>query len=368
MKKIQILLVLLLSSVSLWAGPIGEQRARQIAEEFFAQNATRSTADELTLEWAGDVISETPAMGSELNTSLMYIYNRGQNGGFVVIAGDSNIAPIIAYSFDTTLDISNMAEATRAILDAWCREVAHARQAAKPVSGGSYDMTTRANGELRYDTALWNQGEPYNWEAPIYDGYRSVTGCVATAMSIICHYNKWPEKGVGTTPEYSYEDAYGVSRSVAANTLGRTYNYSNMLMDYNSGYTTTQGDEKANFVDRRLRCGLAHDRAYRFIRPPFPLDLGGLAMVRRYRRVPRHNATALFARAVFRRRRNRGHVRLDLHSFYRPARNQLALCVHFFERVRNYLYLYLSALLDRVYHHGTYRFPRRRWRIVGEVL
>ena len=245
MKKIQILLVLLLSSVSLWAGPIGEQRARQIAEEFFAQNATRSTADELTLEWAGDVISETPAMGSELNTSLMYIYNRGQNGGFVVIAGDSNIAPIIAYSFDTTLDISNMAEATRAILDAWCREVAHARQAAKPVSGGSYDMTTRANGELRYDTALWNQGEPYNWESPIYDGYRSVTGCVATAMSIICHYNKWPERGVGTTPEYSYEDANGVSRSVAANTLGRTYNYSNMLMDYNSGYTTTQGNAVA---------------------------------------------------------------------------------------------------------------------------
>lgn len=245
MKKIQILLALLLSSVSLFAEPIGEQRARQFAEEFFAQNATRSTADELTLEWAGDVISETPAMGSELNTSLMYIYNRGQNGGFVVIAGDSNIAPIIAFSFDTTLDISNMAEATRAILDAWCREVANARQAAKPISGGSYDMTTRANVELRYDTALWSQYEPYNWEAPIYDGYRSVTGCVATAMSIICHYNKWPERGVGTTPEYSYDDAYGVSRSVAANTLGRTYDYSNMLMDYNSGYTTTQGNAVA---------------------------------------------------------------------------------------------------------------------------
>lgn len=245
MKKIQILLVLLLSSASLLAGPIGEQRAREIAEQFFAQNATRATNSELRLEWAGDVIGETSATGSMLNTSLMYIYSRGQHDGFVVIAGDSNIAPIIAYSFDTAIDTSNMAEATRAILDAWCRQVAGARQAAKPVSVNTSDITTRASNELLYQTALWNQGEPYNWEAPVYDGYSSVTGCVATAMSIICYYNEWPERGVGTTPEYTYEDVNGVNRTVAANNLGRTYDYSNMLMDYNYGYTTSQGNAVA---------------------------------------------------------------------------------------------------------------------------
>lgn len=243
MKKILILFVLLISSVSLFAGPIGEERARQIAEEFFAVYDTRSTSGEIELEWAGEDINNSKA--GNLSNALLYIYNRGTNNGFVVIAGDSNIAPIIAYSFDTTLDVSNMAEATRAILDAWSKQVSMARKAAKPISEGMPSIATRADDKLLYNTALWNQGEPYNREAPVYDGYRSVTGCVATAMSIICYYNKWPEKGVGTTPEYTYEDMSGVYRTVAANKLGRTYNYGNMLMDYNYGYTTDQGNAVA---------------------------------------------------------------------------------------------------------------------------
>ena len=123
MKKIQILLALLLSSASLFASPIAEERARQIAEEFFAQYASRATTGELSLEWAGNDIDDTT---NNLSSALMYIYNRGTDDGFVVVAGDSNIAPIIAYSFDTTLDTSNMAEATRAILDAWCKQVDNA--------------------------------------------------------------------------------------------------------------------------------------------------------------------------------------------------------------------------------------------------
>lgn len=243
MKKIFILLVLLLSSASLIAEPIGEKRARQIAEDFFTLYGTRSTTNTLSLEWAGDAIDDTTT--DNLADALMYIYNRGTNNGFVVVAGDSNIAPIIAYSFDTSLDSSNMAEATRAILDAWCKQVAGARQAAQPVSGNTPSTATRSTDELLYDTAIWNQYEPYNWEAPIYDGYRSVTGCVATAMSIICHYNRWPSNGTGTTPSYSYTDYYGYYRTIAANKLGRTYNYDKMLEDYNNGYTTAQGNAVA---------------------------------------------------------------------------------------------------------------------------
>lgn len=244
MKKILILLALLVSTASLMAEPIGEKRARQIAEDFFSQYASRATTDELSLEWAGNDIGAA-TRGSSNNDALMYIYNRGTDDGFVVVAGDSNIAPIIAYSFNTTLDTSDMAEATRAILDAWCKQVAAARLSTQPVSEGIPNIATRSSDYLLYDTAIWNQHEPYNWEAPVYNGYRSVTGCVATAMSIICHYNQWPSKGTGTTPAYSYTDPYGYTRSVAANTLGRTYQYSSMLKDYNNGYNTTQGNAVA---------------------------------------------------------------------------------------------------------------------------
>lgn len=243
MKKIFLLLALLCSSLSLSAGPIGEARARQIAEEFFAAHSTRSAGGAVTLSWAGDVITEPIATDTQLDNALMYIYSRGTNDGFVVVAGDSNVNPIIAYSFDSAINTNDMAEATRDILDAWCKQIDAARREQTPISGTK--STTRSGDELLYETALWNQGEPYNREAPVIEGYKTITGCVATAMSIICHYNRWPERGIGTTPEYSYYDGYDRLQTIPANTLGRVYNYDNMLLDYNYGYTDTEANAVA---------------------------------------------------------------------------------------------------------------------------
>lgn len=243
MKKIFLLLALLCSSLTLSAGPIGEARARQIAEEFFAAHSTRSAGEAVTLSWAGDTITEPMGTSTQLDNALMYIYSRGTNDGFVVVAGDSNVSPIIAYSLDTAINTNNMAEATREILDAWCQQISVARKEQVPMS--SPRKATRSSDELLYETALWNQGEPYNREAPVWEGNRSVTGCAATAAAIICHFNRWPDCGVGTTPEYSYYDSYNVLRTIPANTLGRTYDYDNMLLDYNNGYTEEQGNAVA---------------------------------------------------------------------------------------------------------------------------
>lgn len=243
MKKIFLLLALLCSSLTLSAGPIGEARARQIAEEFFSQYSTRSAGGAISLTWAGNTITEPISSGVELDNALMYIYKRGENNGFIVVAGDSNVSPIIAYSLDSTIDTNNMAEATRDILDAWCKQINAARKEEIPLS--TPRSATRSGDELLYETALWNQGEPYNREAPIYDGYHCVTGCLATAMAIICYHNRWPDCGVGTTPEYSYYDSYGEIRTVPENHLGRYYDYDNMLLDYNYDYTEQQGNAVA---------------------------------------------------------------------------------------------------------------------------
>lgn len=243
MKKIFLLLTLLCSTLSLSAGPIGEARARQIAEEFFTQHTTRSLANDITLTWAGNTIGESTSSGAHLDTALMYIYNRGQNQGFVVVAGDSNVTPIIAYSLDSNLDTNDMAVATRTLLEAWCKQVEAARKEQIPVV--TTQSTTRNSVELLYETALWNQGDPYNREAPVIDGNRSVTGCAATAMAILCYYYRWPDCGVGTTPEYEYYDRNGYLQSVPANQLGRYYDYDNMLFDYNNGFNTTQANAVA---------------------------------------------------------------------------------------------------------------------------
>lgn len=75
-------------------------------------------------------------------------------------------------------------------------------------------------------TALWNQDSPYNLmcpEDPAGPGGRVYVGCVATAMSMIMHYWRYPLQGQGT---YSYYQApYGVITADFGNTF---YNWDGM--------------------------------------------------------------------------------------------------------------------------------------------
>lgn len=242
MKRL-LILPLLLVTFMLSAAPIGEKRAREIATSFFASATTRTTTPALELEWAGEKMdgrSIAPLSATNQEEAMLYIYNRTDAQGFVVVAGDDGMeSAIVAFSHDNNLQVENLSEGARYLLAGWCREIAAVRKSGAKPTRSSVGVGTV---EQQYQTALWNQGTPFNDEAPVMDGYRAVTGCVATAMSILCYYHKWPERGVGTTPTYSYEDAYGTTRQVPANTLGRTYNYSAMRSDnYTSGYTISEG-------------------------------------------------------------------------------------------------------------------------------
>lgn len=237
MKKILLLIAFISISALVYGSPIGEQRAREIAKNFFMQHSTRSSSSDVALAWAGDDI-EAGVAATDVDLAMLYIYERTDAKGFVVVAGDDTVAPIVAYSFENSINVNNMAVATRAILAAWGKQVSASRRVAKPVTRAGDD----AIGSVvkKYTTAQWGQNAPFNGEAPVYSGSQSVTGCVATAMSILARYHQYPTKGVGTIPSYSYK-LNGVTRTIAANTLGRTYNYANMPLSYNEGYTSAQG-------------------------------------------------------------------------------------------------------------------------------
>ena len=247
MKRLLLIVSLLIFSISLVAAPIGEKRAREIATNFFA-TATRSGATpSLDLAWVGNDMEQNllnsgtrSAQAGASDDALLYIYNRTDAVGFVIVAGDDNAKRgIVAFSFDNSFDTENMAEGAKAMLQAWCEDISEARN--------SKSVTTRATiiidrGEVvrEYETAKWGQGTPYNNECPIINGKRAKSGCVATAAAIVCYHHRWPEKAVGETQEYTVSKNNTV---VPARVLGRTYDYDNMLMKYNNvNYTKEQAD------------------------------------------------------------------------------------------------------------------------------
>ena len=226
MKKIFTTIVALFAIGVASTAPISEQQARRIAIEFFS-GGTRSGAVEVNLEWSGRTLQNAAIQRSVVKNSsdaLLYIYNRSDNNGFVIVSGDDKSRPIIAFSHEDCFDAGNIAPSTRALLSARCEQIEATGNGVTPSQKYSASVGVE---ECRYDTALWNQYEPFNAEAPIFGGERSVTGCVATAMAIIAYYHKWPEQGVGSTPEYSYE-YNGTSVTIPSNTLGRKYDYDNL--------------------------------------------------------------------------------------------------------------------------------------------
>jgi len=252
MRKI-LVIPLLLVALTLSAAPIGEKRAREIATSFFSKSSTRSTAATVELAWAGEINTSVvgkfnASSATNIDESLLYIYNRTDAKGHIVIAGDDSLRSIIAFSHEGCLDMDNIPDGVRFMLSSWSKQVAAARE-------GRYTVTRVAGADdigevvVKYNTALWNQSEPFNDKAPVYDGNRCVTGCVATALSIICKYNEWPKCGTGTTSAYTYTDDYGVSHQISANTLGHSYDYANMRNDnYTSGYTQAEADAVATLM------------------------------------------------------------------------------------------------------------------------
>ncbi len=251
MKKCLSFLAIVFLSSSLMAAPIGEKRAREIAKNFFASTITRGDATpSLELAWAGYDMEQNTKNSNTTRTSqdddaLIYIYNRTDANGFVVIAGDDSAErSILAFSHENSFSTENMAEGAKAMLDAWCKDIANLRN--NPSTRSTRATPSTGKVVVQYETALWNQGEPYNNECPIQSTGRSVTGCVATATAIIFYYHKWPEKGVGTIPAYSYTGHNKETMSIPANVLGRTYDYANMLSSYkNVGYSNKQASAVA---------------------------------------------------------------------------------------------------------------------------
>ena len=71
----------------------------------------------------------------------------------------------------------------------------------------------------------WDQGYPYNNLCPVMtDSIRAVTGCVATSMSQVMKYHRWPLRGTGSN---TYIPS-GFTDSITVDFSQATYDWENM--------------------------------------------------------------------------------------------------------------------------------------------
>lgn len=242
------LLSLFLGMVSLYghAESITPAQAEAAARRFFLSGSSTLSAgpqhDALRLVWQGPGrMSRTTA------DAPFYVFNRGENGGFVVIAGESAMNPILAYAHTGTFRTEGMPDNLKAWAVGLTRSVDEIRRRAAGRASSAADharwsaiQPSDAAEAVDLDTPDWNQTAPYNLKCPLFYGQsHALTGCVATATSIVMGHHRWPDHGTGTLPGYQVEYDGSMIPDIA---LGETYNWK--VMPYIDGMPFDYGNEE----------------------------------------------------------------------------------------------------------------------------
>lgn len=229
MKRYTLLLALLAVLLRPFAGeaaPVRVDRAQAAAAAFFTQSAATRSVPQLQLVWQGESAA-TRAAGDP----ALYIFNRTDAPGFVIVAGDDAALPVLGYSFRNRFgDVNDMPANLRTWLELLEREVLRLR-AAGGTSAALWQQPMTAGDPVRQlQTAQWGQDAPYNNECPEYaPRKRAVTGCTQTAAAIVMKYNQWPDAGVGTLPGYTTATR---KIKVEGRTLGAAYDWASMRDSY----------------------------------------------------------------------------------------------------------------------------------------
>lgn len=92
-------------------------------------------------------------------------------------------------------------------------------------------------------TTQWGQSSPYNDLCPVIGNEHALTGCVATAMSQIMRYFRYPESGTGTG--YYTINSSGIPR---IGNISGTYDWNSMLDSYGNDVVPVGTEAERNAV------------------------------------------------------------------------------------------------------------------------
>lgn len=239
MKKTLIFVTFLCMAVSSYADTVTRSRAESAAKAFFSKGTRASLS--VTLVWDG---TDGATRGSE--QPPFYVYD-SSSGGFVIISAEDAACPVLGFSETGSFNATDLPENVKSWFDGYRSQISYLRAKGKKqspevkelwdnLSSGGLLAATSVN----LQTPSWGQDAPFNNMLPTVDGQKAVTGCVCTAVCEIMHHYKWPVKGSGTLPDYSYKTDKGTSRTQPGHELTVEYDWSNMLASYNRTYSSVQ--------------------------------------------------------------------------------------------------------------------------------
>ena len=244
-KKVLFVLAVLSALIAeVSAAPITKAQALAKAQEFMQTKG-------IALNGEMSAANGPRRVGNAQNgeTSCYYVFNNGQNGGFVIVSGDSRTKEVLAYSDKGSFDVDNMPPAVADLLESYAHDINmlgedHSEdQGNRPRYAPGAQTTSPI---LPLLTSEWNQDSPFNQSCPEHTSSsgkktRTYAGCVAVAMAQILYYyrGRMPSKTQVAIPGYS---------TLSTVKAGTAYNWSLMFDKYTYEKTSEQVKAVANLI------------------------------------------------------------------------------------------------------------------------
>lgn len=256
MKKITLttLVLLLTCLLTAQAGPIDQQKARQLAAQFMQKKG---------LQLKGEPRRAPGVSGTGSNEAQpLYIFNTDGAKGFVIVAGDDRADAILGYSTEGSYDEQNLPDNFRFYLQLLSSDMQALMESESP----SRRAVAIHDAIAPLIQTKWNQGSAtadgfiYNTMCPTLSGKHCLTGCVATAGAQIMYYYQYPESTEGVEG-YQANYQYTPINDITVQGLPETsFDWDKMKLSYTA---SDQGTEEQEEVAKlMLYAGFAAQMKY----------------------------------------------------------------------------------------------------------
>lgn len=236
MKRILLLSAFILTIASLWAAPVTKEQALKEAQQFVSKKRVATNGKRLTM-----AATPTPLTAATGEQQAYYVFNVGQDDGFVVVSGDDRTPAILGYARQGSFQADHLPPNVKYWFEEYERQIAQLDQVQAP----AYQPKERA-AIAPLISSSWGQDAPYNLMCPKDPTTKTVcpTGCVATAMAQVMNYHKYPEQTIATIPAYKSE-----SRSIDMPAIGITeIDWENITDHYSASSTAEQKNAVAQLM------------------------------------------------------------------------------------------------------------------------
>ncbi|HZV70705.1 MAG TPA: thiol protease/hemagglutinin PrtT [Saprospiraceae bacterium] len=221
------MLVILISYRNSYANPVTPKAAENIARHFLnaMSHDARFKNAQLNLVYGHHARDENP------ESDLLYIFNANETEGFIIIAADDAVTPVLGYSMEGSFDPNDIPINMEKWLEGYKHEIYYAQAQHiklteeittmwQQLQNGSF-TSNRSRSVDPLLVTQWNQNPFENLLCP----GGSVTGCAATAMAQLMYYWGHPAQGRG---KHSYiENDYG---TLTANFGSSIYQWGSMAL------------------------------------------------------------------------------------------------------------------------------------------